>query len=169
MKKLKEILLGGTGFATVIMILYYLIANLVIGATGGDAVEVSGGRFMMILAFGMLISVANYFYSIMSLNIAVRVIIHYALTLVGFALVFIVGQSMEGHNPGAYVFSRIIIFTAFYFVFAGAVALIKHLIGKDAQSTKNTGTTKTTGRKAPAAQKSAKTKPEEAYTPRYKS
>lgn len=163
MKQLKEILLGGTGFASVIMILYYLIANLVIGATGGDAVEVSGGRFMMILAFGMLISVANYLYGIMSLNTAIRIIIHYALTLVGFALVFIVGQSMEGHNPGAYVFSRILIFTVFYFVFVGAAALVKHLVGKNkAQAT-------STARKSPAKQKHAKTDTEEKYTPRYKS
>lgn len=158
-----EILLGGTGYTTVIMILYYLIANLVIGATGGDAVEVSGGRFMMILAFGMLISVANYFYGIMSLNTAIRIIVHYALTLVGFALVFIVGQSMEGHNPGAYVISRILIFTVFYIAFFGVVALIKHLVFKNAKQTKSTA------HKTPTKQKRTKTDTEEKYTPRYKS
>ncbi len=171
MKNLKKMLFDGTMLTVVIMIIYYLIANIVVGATeGAGAVTVTFGRFMLIFLFGMLISLANLLYRILEVNLALKIILHYALTLAGFSLVFLVGQSTEGHNVGAWIFSRIIIFTAFYFLFIGIFYLARHLLAQPGAGGR--GKTSKSSSKSGKGTKSAGSKSKDndsgSYTPRYK-
>ncbi|MBQ8372096.1 MAG: DUF3021 family protein [Clostridia bacterium] len=171
MKNLKKMLFDGAMLTVIIMMIYYLIANIVVGATeGASAVTVTFGRFMLIFLFGMLIALANLLYRVLDISLALKIILHYALTLVGFALVFLVGQSTEGHNVGAWIFSRIIIFTVFYFLFVGAVYLAKYLLsepGKGGRRKSSKPAAKAGGQSKKSTSKS-KDDDSGSYTPRYK-
>jgi fatty acid desaturase len=83
------------------------------------------GRFFLIMLFGFIISLAELVYEELKFKFIVRGLIHYAILLCFFFIVFVLSGNLV-IKGAATVFAAVIIFTLLYF----AVYAIVHFSGK---------------------------------------
>lgn len=112
MKKIEKLLLRGCGFTIAILMLFYIFANV----NNRNNANIAFSTFLLILGFGLLISVATLIFEIKSLKLPFRIIIHYVVLLLSFCVVFISTGNIA-LDSSAKVFSAVIIFTVFYTLF----------------------------------------------------
>ena len=150
MKKIENLLLKACGYTILILILFYAVAF-----TGFTTPAIQLPTFLLILVFGIVISAAGMILYVNSLKPILRVLIHYAVMLVSFFIVFILGGKL--HTGGSStIFAAIILFTFLYaLIFAIVYFIRRAVISAD----------KAIDKKSAAQSKRKKKKP---YTPLYK-
>ena len=119
MKKIESILLRATGFTVAILFLFYLFAI----ATSFIDPLISFPTFMLILAFGFIISLSTLIFEIKSLKPIFRILIHYAVLLIAFCAVFVNSGNLSAGGDAA-IFTAIAIFTVLYAVIFALTYLV---------------------------------------------
>ena len=90
---------------------------------------ITAGRFFTILGFGMLLSVAGLLFEIKNLPYIVKVVLHYAVALVAFILLFVIIGNLAARGA-ATAFAVSVLFTVLYFLLFFLVALARRLLEK---------------------------------------
>lgn len=111
MKRIQSILLGAAGYTVLILLLFYIFASV----SGFTESEIGFGMFALILAFGVLISLADRLLYLDALKLPVRIIIHYAALMVAFSVIFIGSGNIAARGAAA-IFVAAVVFTALYAV-----------------------------------------------------
>ncbi len=111
MKRIQSILLGAAGYTVLILLLFYIFASV----SGFTDSEIGFGMFGLILAFGVLISLADRLLYLEVLRVPVRIIIHYAALMVAFCVIFIGSGNIAARGAAA-IFTAAVVFTALYAV-----------------------------------------------------
>jgi hypothetical protein len=148
MKKLESILLRACGYTVVTAILFFFVAMM--GEFTKAAIDFT--TFLLIFIFGIIISATDLVFDIPALRKVFKVIIHYAVLLVAFFVVFLLAGKL-GNAGSSVIFSALIIFTFLYAVIFTIVFLIKRAVNK-------------ADKMLAKSEKKKKEKP--AYTPLYK-
>ena len=156
MKRFEKLLLSGTGYTVLILILFYIFAAF----AEFENTSIGIGRFFVILGFGMIIGLADLIYGLLTLKTPYKLLIHYALLLTAFFVVFLLGEFIT-LNGAPSVFIAITIFTVMYFVLFGIVYLIRRTV-----SIADGKLEKKIAGKGARADKNQSKKPE--YTPKFK-
>lgn len=144
MKRLENFLLKACGFTVAILTLFYLFPALSRAANE----SISFSTFALIFGFGMLISIATMIFEIKSINLVLRILIHYIALMVAFCTVFISTGNISADTP-AKIFTAVIIFTVFYAFFFGLTVGIKKLVRLiDDKADKHSNTKRKTNSKA---------------------
>ncbi len=141
MRKFEKFFLRGAGYTLLILSLYYLFAII---ASPTNAF-VSGGRFLLILVFGFITALAEFIYSIFTVKFWLKALLHYAILLATFILIFIPLLGIESNGPAS-VIAWVVIFSVLYALCCVAVHFIKKGINKvdDAIETKKRSATEQT-------------------------
>lgn len=106
-------------YFTVFMLIYIALAAIV--NVGDEELRLDAARTVLFFVFAFLFSAANSIFGLDKLSTALRVVIHYALTALGFYFCFIMTLGMRA----AQVFIGLVLFTAVYFAVFGIVALFR--------------------------------------------
>ena len=125
MSKIFDLFKRGSFYTVVFSLLLYLGGY--INTTGTPSMP--WHRFLLVLAFGMIISFGEWLDDLLStkLYLIFRLMINYALVMAGFIFVFI---ALERGDSPAKIFAAVAIFTVIYSVFALAKYLIDRLVFK---------------------------------------
>ncbi len=123
-------------FCTLITLVFFFFAALIneVENTFGD-VGLSLARYLLIVLFSFLIAGANRLFCAKGLHLALRFVLHYALLLTAFLVIFIAAGNIK-ISGSASVFVAIVVFTVFYAAIAGVWLALLHAVrgkGKDAQ------------------------------------
>ncbi len=155
MRRFERMLLCGTGYTVLILTLFYIFAAI----ARFEEMSIGVGRFFIILAFGMLIALAELIYGLLTLKRVFKCLIHYSLLLLAFIIVFMLGEFITVNGPAS-VFVGITVFTLFYLLIFGIVYLVRRTVGAADNKLD----------KKIAQKKSAKPKENEKpkYTPKFK-
>ena len=121
MGRIYKIFLTGSGYTVLILSLFYVFA----AASGFVSQAIAPGQFALILSFGFIISLAELMYEELKLKKIYKCLIHYAVLLVAFCLIFIVSGKISYQRPSV-IFVSIIIYTLLYF----SVWAIVHYVRK---------------------------------------
>lgn len=121
MRRINKIFLTGCGYSVLILSLFYAFAAI----SGFVSQAIAPGQFALILSFGLIISLAEFMYEELKLRKIYKCLIHYAVLLVAFCLIFIVSGNISSQRPSA-IFVSIIIYTLLYFI----VWVIVHYVRK---------------------------------------
>ena len=111
MRRIYKIFLTGCGYTVLILSLFYLFAAV----SGFVSQAIAPGQFALILTFGFIISLAEFMYEELKLKKIFKCLIHYAVLLTAFCLIFIVSGNISSQRPSA-IFVSIIIYTLLYFM-----------------------------------------------------
>ncbi len=123
MKRLENLLLKACAFTVLIVLLFFLFTL----ATDFTEAAITIGTFMIILAFGIIVAVANLVLDIKPLKFIYRLLIHYAVLLIAFIIIFVINGKVSTGGAAA-VFSAVVIFTLLYAVFFIIAHFIKRSI-----------------------------------------
>lgn len=121
MKRLERFCLRGCAYTVLLLSIFYLFAAL--SGTVGQFMPT--GRFFLIMLFGFIISLAELIYEKINLKFFLRGLIHYAILLCCFFIVFVISGNLQIKGAGT-VFAAFFLFTALYF----AIYAIVHFSGK---------------------------------------
>ena len=103
--------------------------------------SVTFGRYALIFAFGLVLSAAEYIFSIDKLNRSLKYALHYVTLAIAFFFVFLTVRSSEDSFAfnAATIFASLIIFSVVYFVMLGLYLLFKSAFksNKSAKETKS--------------------------------
>lgn len=124
---IKKLLVRSCVYFTVSMLVYMILAAIV--NVGESDLLLDAGRCVLFFVFSLLLAGANTVFSIKSLSPALRVIIHYAFTLFGFYVCFIMTLGMRA----AQIFIGLVAFTVVYFIILGTVAVFKSKYRRNAE------------------------------------
>ena len=151
MKKIENLLLQAAGYTVIILFLFFIFA-----ATGDfTKAAITFPQFATILCFGVTISVAGLIFKLDSIKKWIRILIHYAVLLAAFTVIFIITGNLVSGGTGT-VFSAVVIFTFFYAIIAALV----YFVGRFIKSADKKVDIKARRNTKPAAKK-------EEYTPRF--
>lgn len=109
MRRIHKLFLTGCGYTVLILSLFYAyaaISNFVMPA-------IAPGQFALIFASGIIISLAEFMYEQLKVKKTLKCVIHYAVLMVAFCLIFIISGKISAQKPAA-VFIAIILFTLLY-------------------------------------------------------
>ena len=110
MKTFEKLCLKACGYTVLLMCCFYLFAA--IANLEGQYMPVS--RFLTLLLYGFIISLAELIYNVLNLKKWQRGALHYVILLSSFLIVFIISGNLVIKGPAS-VFSAIILFTVAYF------------------------------------------------------
>ena len=120
MRRINKLFLNGCGYAILILSLFYAFAVI----SKFTSQSIAPGQFLLILTFGFIISFAELMYEELKLGKLLKCIIHYAVLLVAFCLIFIVSGNIAVQRPAA-IFGAIVIYTALYFAVYATVHFMR--------------------------------------------
>ena len=125
MSKIFDLFKRGSLYTVVFSLLIYLLGYI----NTIETPSMPWHRFLLILAFGMIISFGEWLDDLLSarLYLIFRLMINYALVLAGFIFVFITLK--RGDTP-AKIFAAVAVFTVIYAIFALGKYLIDRLVFK---------------------------------------
>lgn len=124
MRNIEKILFHGSAYTFFLTVIYFIFASMnTIGPT------ISLTRFLLISLFSFIIASAEFLYLMTELKGWLRRLIHYAVILIAFCLIFILGGFIENRGPETIV-AMVIIYTAFYFAIFGITVLLRRSIAK---------------------------------------
>ncbi len=123
MSQLKKFTYHTALYTTLITLVFYIFA-LVLGL---PEQSIGIGRFLVLLSFSMIISVAEYIFDIKSLKLTVKYLVHYSSLFLVFFFVFLSVRFEGGSSLSLpFVFTCWFIFTVSYIL----VALILNAVKK---------------------------------------
>ncbi len=125
MRRINKIFLTGCGYAVFILTLFYTFAAI----SEFVSPAIAPGQFALILCFGFIISFAEFMYEQLKLRKVYKCLIHYAVLMVAFCLIFIVSGNISAQRPSA-IFISIVIYTLLYFVVWFTVHYVRKAINK---------------------------------------
>ena len=109
MNRIEKTLLYGCSYSVLIMAVFYLFALI----SGFTSTSVDAKTFFLCLCFGMLVSVMEQVYQSISLGFVYRAMIHYAVLLVAFCIIFVSIGGISGAGRTS-TFVSIVVFTLLY-------------------------------------------------------
>jgi hypothetical protein len=124
MKPIEKFIFHSAAYTVIIAITFYIF-SLFGGLTNA---EMTFLRFLLILAFGVIISGAEFIFTIERLPKILRYAIHFLALFVGFFVIFLSVRSEGGdlQFSAATIFAALIIFAALY----ALIALVCYLVSK---------------------------------------
>lgn len=125
MKKIENLLLRAAGYTVLILLIFYIFGLL----SDFSAPYIDFPTFLLILGFGVIISAVGLIFTVQKLHFSLRVLIHYAVLLTAFSLIFISTGNISKSGSGA-VFVAVAIFTVFYAAIFGICCAIIYAIRK---------------------------------------
>ena len=152
-------LYSGAGYTILIMTFFYIFAL----SANLESTAIGVGKFFLILAFGMITAIAELIYELLSLRKVFKCLIHYAILLAAFCIIFIAGDFFNITGPAS-VFVAITVFTLIYAVCVGIVYLVRRGVAgadKAIDSRINKGS-------SDSGKASKKKQDKNNYTPRFK-
>lgn len=120
---INKLFLKACGYTVLILTLFYLFAAI----SQFTSQSIPPEKFALILLFGFVISVAELMYERINIKKVYRCLIHYAVLLLAFCLIFIFAGNISLQRPAA-VFLSIVIFTVLYFFIYAIVYLVRRTI-----------------------------------------
>lgn len=123
MRRIHKIFLAGCGYTVLILTLFYAFAVI----SKFVSQSIAPQQFSLILSFGFIISFAEFLYEELKLKKVYKCLIHYAVLLVAFCLIFIVSGNISAQKPSA-VFIAIILYTILYFAIWAVVHFVRKSI-----------------------------------------
>ena len=130
MRRVFRLIETGALYTVLITSLFMLFSAL----SGLSSPAITAGRFFIILGFGMLLSVTGLLFEVKNFPYFVKLILHYAVALVAFILLFVVIGNLAARGV-ATVFAVSVFFTALYFLVFFLVRLVSRLLEKHAGDT----------------------------------
>lgn len=120
MNKIEKLLLRGAGYGILFILIYFALAAMM----GFEGIHITAGRFFLILLFAYILAMADFlFESVERMNLWLKRLCVYAISLLAFLFIFVLGEGMR--KGAAAIFAALIIFTAVYAVLLGVILLIK--------------------------------------------
>lgn len=110
MRRIHKLFLVGCGYTVLILSLFHLYAAV----SNFVSPAIAPGQFALILASGMVISLAEFMYEHLKIKKVLKCIIHYCVLLVAFCLIFIISGKISAQRSAA-VFVAIMLYTFLYF------------------------------------------------------
>ena len=131
MKYVRRTLTFGCVYMTVISLIFFGVAALINSAEQSfDKVAISFSQYLLILLFSFLIAVLGCVFMIERIHFLLRILIHYAVLLTGFIVIFAVAGNLR-LDSSAKIFVAIFLFTLLYAaVMAAWICLGRSLIKK---------------------------------------
>lgn len=145
MKRIETIFLRACGYCVLILSLFYAFGAI----NEYSKPYIDFKTFLVILLFGVIVSVGGFILTLEKLKMPLRILIHYITLFVAFYAIFIVSGNLGAGGSSA-IFSAVIIFTFLYIVIFTMVYFIRKGV-KKADSIAN--------KKLPKKNESEKTKP----------
>ena len=118
-------MLKASAYAVLIVTLFFLFTLI----TNFTEAAMKIVTFILILLFGLIISLADFIFGIERINKGLRVLIHYAALLATFIVIFVVFGNIGSAGGGA-VISAVFIFTVLYAIVFLIVYFAKKSVGK---------------------------------------
>ncbi len=130
MKYIRRIFTSGCIWMTGISLVFFAVAALINSTeqTFGT-LGISFPQYLLILLFSFLIAGAGLLLSLPRLHVALRILIHYAVILTGFIVIFAVAGNLN-FDSSAKIFVAIVIFTFFYAIIMAVYISLLHTLGK---------------------------------------
>jgi len=155
MKKIERLLLEACAYSTFILFFFLLFTLPESDKIGG----VTLGTFLLILMFGIVISLAGGILKLKDMKLRYKILIHFPVLFIAFCTVFMLSGNLWIDSPGS-VFSAVFIFAFLYALTFGVFILIKKFVAKaDRKLDKSL---------AKKREENEKKKAESAYKPLYK-
>ena len=138
MKLFSKFVYHASAYTVLITMLFFAFAKI----SGLEtSPSVTFGRYALIFAFGLVLSAAEYIFSIDKLNRSLKYALHYVTLAIAFFLVLLTVRSSEDSFAfnTATIFASLIIFSVVYFVMLGLYLLFKSAFksNKSAKETKS--------------------------------
>ena len=124
MRKIEKLFLTGCGYSVLILSLFYIFAAI----TEFVNPAIKPGQFVLILLFGMIISLAELLYDILKVKKVFKCLIHYAVLFVAFFMIFVISGNIIS-TKAAGVFIAVVVYTFFYFFIWLITNLVRRTIG----------------------------------------
>lgn len=125
MRRINKMFLMACGYTVLILTLFYAFAAI----SKFISPAIAPKQFALILAFGFIISLAEFMYDSLKLKTALKCIIHYCVLMVAFCFIFIISGNISAQKPSA-VFVAIILYTFMYFVIWTIVHFVRKAINR---------------------------------------
>ncbi len=116
---IKKLLVHSCVYFTVTMLIYMILAAIV--NVSDDKLLLDAGRTVLFFVFSLLLAGANTLFSVKSLHISLRIILHYVFTLFAFYVCFMMTMGMRA----AQIFVGLVLFTVVYFIVLGIIAAFR--------------------------------------------
>lgn len=126
MKQVRDFLARTCSYTVLMLLVVFLFAQV----SGLADKGISFSRFAVVFGYALLISIANLIKARLNFGTALKVIIHYALTLAGFIFVYAFLGNMESGGP-AKMFVAVFLFTTLYALISLITWLFRRYIIKD--------------------------------------
>ena len=123
MRRINRIFLTGCGYAVLILSLFYAFAAI----SKFVSQSIAPRQFILIVSFGFIISLAEFMYEELKIKKALKCLIHYAVLLLAFCLIFIVSGKISAQKPSA-VFVAVVLYTILYFTVWSIVHFVRKAI-----------------------------------------
>ncbi len=121
-----KFLYRGTAYTAAISIVFFLFAK----ALSLSELQLSFTRYLTILAFGMIVSAAEFIFILDKIPKALQYFIHYFVLAITFFIVFLTIRNSGGEFEfsASTIFASLVIFTCFYAIIFGAVLITKKIL-----------------------------------------
>lgn len=153
MKFYEKLFYHAAAYSVSVTLLFFAFAALM----GVDDLSLSFGRFALIIAFGLVLSAAEFIFVANRIPRWAQYAIHFVVLALSFFAVFLTVRSSDGEFEfkAATVFAAIIIFAVFYFIGLGIVYIFRKALYQKSY------------KKLPAENKKSPSK-QQKYEPRFK-
>ena len=135
MKHTRRILTFGCIYTTLISLFIFVIAALIGNAEGTGAGSLTLGQYLLIALFSFLIAGADTVLISSPFSLPLRLLIHYAVLLAGFLVIFSVSGNLK-LDSGASIFVATVLFTFAYALVMAIVLSLLSALGKLAKKGK---------------------------------
>ena len=125
MKRIETIILRACGYCVLILSLFYAFGAI----NEYRKPYIDFKTFLVILLFGMIVSLGGFILTLERLKMPLRILIHYIALFTAFYVVFVVSGNL-GAGGGSVIFSAVVIFTFLYSVIFASVYFIRKAIRK---------------------------------------
>lgn len=125
MRRINKLFLTGSGYAILILSLFYIFAAV----SNFVSQSIAPAQFALIVTFGFVIALAEFMYEELKVKKTLKCLIHYAVLLVAFYLIFVISGNISVQRPAA-VFGAIVLYTALYFTVYAIVHFVRRAINK---------------------------------------
>ena len=133
MKKIQSIVLNSCFYTVLISVVILAITTLM--SENGN-LGISFTRYLIFIACGVAISLANFILDLRAVHIAIRLALHYFALLVAFLIIFTTDGVLKLERP-SHFFVAVIIYSILYILIFAIVYLAKRAMGKLDSKSKN--------------------------------
>ena len=135
MKFYEKLLYHAAAYSVAVSILFFSFASIM----SVQDLSLSFGRFMVIVAFGLVLSTAEFIFTVKKIPRWLQYIIHYLILAIAFFAIFLSIRRSDGafEFTAATAFAAVIIFTVFYFIGVGILYAFKKALCADGVKSHN--------------------------------